>query len=69
MSRDMQEGCIVSCVQYFMLPDRTHTWRLFRNTPISVSVLCCMYIMYVVDLDTYSLSMDCHILLLGIRLG
>ena len=36
MSRAVQEGCIASCVR---LPNRTHTWRLLRSTPISVSVL------------------------------
>ena len=25
MSRAVQEGCIASCVRYFLLPDRTHT--------------------------------------------
>ena len=49
MSRAVQEGYIASCGQYFMLPDRTHTWR----TPISVSVLCCMLIIYVADLDLH----------------
>ena len=28
MSRSVQKGCIASCVRYFLLPDRTHTWRL-----------------------------------------
>ena len=45
MSRAVQEGCIASCVRYFLLPDHTHTCRLLRSTPISVSVLCCMYSM------------------------
>ena len=42
---------------------------LTRGTPISVSVICCMWILYVVDLDTSTLSMVCHILLLGFFLG
>ena len=43
--RAEQEGCIASCVRYFLLPDRTHTWRLLRSTPISVSVLCLIWIL------------------------
>ena len=69
VSRAVQEWCIASCVRYFLFPDRTHTWRLLRSTPMSVTVLCCMWIMYVVDYDTPTLSMDCHIHLLGFRLG
>ena len=45
MSRAVQEGCIASCVWYFLLPDRTHTWGLLWSTPISVSVHCCMCIL------------------------
>ena len=68
MSRAVQEGCIASCVRYFLLPNLTHTWCLLRSTPISVSVFCCMWILYVVDLDTCTFSMGCHILLLCVSL-
>ena len=33
MSRTVQEGCIASCVRYFLLPNRTHMWCLLRSTP------------------------------------
>ena len=32
MSRVVQEGCIASCVRYFLLPNRSHTWCLLRGT-------------------------------------
>ena len=56
MNGTVQEGCIASCVRYFIFPNRTHTWCLLRSTPISVSVPCCLWILYVVDLDTSTLS-------------
>ena len=39
MCSAVQEGCIASCVWYFLLPDPTHTLCLLRSTPISVSFL------------------------------
>ena len=59
-------NCIMCAV--FMLPDRTHTWCLLQSTPKSVSVPSYRWILYVVDFDTSTSSMDYHILLLGFRL-
>ena len=69
MSRAVQEECIASCVRYFILPDRTHTcWCLLPSTPISVCSLLHMN-PDVGDFDIFMSSMDCHILLIGFRLG
>ena len=43
MSRGVHEGCIASCVRYFLLPDRTHTGRLLRSTPH----FCLCYLLHV----------------------
>ena len=40
MSRSMKEGCIASCVRYFLLTDHTHTWRILRRTPILTATMC-----------------------------
>ena len=49
MSRDVQEGCIASCVRCSLLSDWTHKSYLHRSTAISASVPCYMWILYVVD--------------------
>ena len=45
MSRAVQEGCIASCVRYFLLPDRTHKCT-DHNYGIMIRDLCyCRYLL------------------------
>ena len=43
MSRAVQEGCIASCVRYFLLPDHTHTGRIIRP-PLHQTYTACSWL-------------------------